>query len=256
MNIDVREEREVGMRRVFAVAAVLLAAIAVLLVPTPASAQVPPGSQATPLVGSGIVANCPPGSPGAVASGTATINGVTVGFPAGGRCVPLSADAEGSYTVAGSFTSPLPFTAECHNAGGVVQSRSGVTVPAGTIVNGVAVAVPTVVETPNAAVIFPGGRTAILNQTITTPTSVTVNAIVFTGGPIVGQVVCGAAVYPLAVDVSGVADAVLPLAEQALPGGDSGPGAGLLLLGALGVLAVAGAQVAVARRLRRGSAIA
>lgn len=238
------------MKRLWAPAGVLLAALAVLLAPTAALAQVPPGSQATPLVGSGILADCPPASAGDVDAGTATINGVTVGFPAGGRCVPLSADAEGSYTVAGSFANPLGFTSSCHNAGGTVQTGGGVTVPAGTVVNGVAVAAPTTVTTLNTPVTYPGGRTAILNQVITTPTSVTRNAIVFTGGPIVGQVVCGASAYPLTVDVSGAAEAV-PALTEAVTGGDSGPGTGLLLLGAAAIAAVALAQVTVARRMRR-----
>lgn len=227
----------------------------------PAAAQIPAGSQATPLVGSGIVANCPPGTPFGFAPGTATVNGVTVGFPAVGRCTPLAADAEGSYTVADSFTGPLLFTSECANVGGVVTSRSGVTVPAGTIVNGVAVDGPTVVETPNAAVVFPGGRTAILNQTITTPTSVTQNAIVFAGGPIVGQVICGAAAppppdYPLAVGTaSSGSDATPELAgAPASEGGEGGPSNGLLLVGA-GIALALLAQVAVGRRMwqRRNS---
>lgn len=235
-------------RRVPALIAVLVAGIA-LLAPTPASAQIPAGSQATPLVGTGIVASCPPNVPAALDAGTATVNGVTVGFPGAGRCTPLAADAEGSYTVDGSFTNPLPFTSECANTGGVVTSRSGVTVPTGTIVNGVAVASPTVVEAPNAFVVFPGGRTAILNQRIETPTSVTQNAIVFTGGPIVGQVVCGTVAYPLAVETAasgGVAPVGLPVASD----GDGGPSTGLLMLGGVVALALM-VQVAVGRRVWR-----
>ncbi len=239
------------MRRLWAPAGMLVAALAMVLAPTPASAQVPPGAQATPLVGSGILADCPPATSADLDAGTATVGGVTVGFPAGGRCTPLSADAEGQYTVAGSFDNPLGFTSECHNAGGTVQSNSGVTVPAGTIVNGVAVAAPTTVTAVNTPVTYPGGRTAILNQVITTPTSVTRNAIVFTGGPIVGQVVCGASAYPLTVDVSGAAEAV-PALTEAVTGGDSGPGTALLVLGAAAIAAVALAQVTVARRMRRG----
>jgi hypothetical protein len=239
-------------RRIPGLIGVLAAGLA-LLAPTSASAQIPAGSLATPLVGSGIVAECPPGVAADLAPGTATINGVTVGFPAAGRCTPLAADAEGSYTVAGSFDNPLPFTSECANTDGIVTSRSGVTVPAGTIVNGVAVAQPTVVETPNAAVVFPGGRTAILNQRIETPTSVTQNAIVFAGGPIVGQVICGAAAYPLAVgSASGASDVTPELAGAPVSsGGDGGPSTVLLLVGAVIALALV-AQVAVGRRMWQG----
>lgn len=257
----IRHEQEVGVarssrRRIPALIGVLLAGMAVLAFPSPAGAQVPPGSQATPLVGSGIVADCPPGSPGDLAAGTATINGVTVGFPAAGRCVPLSADAEGSYTVAGSFTDPLPFTAECHNAGGTVQTRSGVTVPAGTVVNpGTAgqftTTAPTVIDTPNTRVRYPGGREATLNQVTTTATTVTVNAIVFDGGPIVGQVICGASVYPLAVDVGDAAGATPAVAMPAPSSGGDGPATSLLLTAGLVALAVLVAQVVVARTWRR-----
>lgn len=241
-------------RRIPALVGVLLVGMAVLAFPSPAVAQVPAGSQATPLVGSGIVADCPPGSSGDLAAGTATINGVTVGFPAAGRCTPLSADAEGSYTVAGSFDNPLPFTAECHNAGGVVQTRSGVTVPAGTVVNpGTAgeftTTAPTVIETPNTRVRYPGGREATLNQVIDTGTAVTVNAIVFDGGPIVGQVVCGASVYPLAVDVGDASGATPAVAMPPSDGG--GPATGTLLLAGGVALAVLAAQLAVTRMWRR-----
>lgn len=232
-------------RRVLALAAVLAASLAILLAPTPASAQVPQGSQAAALVG-GPTAVCPPGSIGAVVPGGGTVNGVTV--TGAGRCVPASADAEGDYTVDGVF-GPLPFTAECDNPAGVVTTGGGVTVPAGTLVNGVAVLAPTNVTTPNTPVVFPGGRAAILNQVITTPTSVTRNAIVFVGGPTVGQVICGAAAYPLAVDVSGPSEAAAPLPGQAASD-DSGPGTSLLLLGAVALVAIVVAQVVVARRMR------
>ena len=240
----------VARRRMTGLLGLLVTGI-VLSIAGPAAAQIPLGAQATPLVGGGAVANCPPGTPAALAPLTSgTINGVTVGFPAAGRCTPSSADAEGSYTVAGSFTSPLPFTSECANVGGVVTARSGVTVPAGTIVNGVAVAAPTIVTAPNTPVVFPGGRTAILNQTITTPTSVTQNAIVFAGGPIVGQVICGAAAYPLAVGSASAASDVAPDVAGApvSSGGDGGPSTGLLLLGAVIAVALV-AQVAVGRKV-------
>jgi hypothetical protein len=234
-------------RGVVAVGAVLTTLLLVLLAP-PASAQVPPGAQATPLVGASPTANCPPGSPGAVVGGTFTSNGVTVGFPAGGRCTPSSADAEGSYTVVGSFANPLGFTAECHNAGGTVQTGGGVVVPAGTLVNGVPVAAPTTITAVNTPVTFPGGRTAILNQVIVTPTAVTRNAIVFTGGPIVGQVICGAAAYPLAVESAsgGVPAVVSELSSSGNSGSSTAP---VLAGGAMAVVLLL--QVVVARRMRR-----
>ena len=205
--MSVTHDEENGMagrfgRRLAGLAGVLLATIVLLVPASPAAAQVPPGAQATPLVGSGIIADCPPGSPGAVAGGTATINGVTVYGPAGGQCTPLAATTSGEYTVAGvAAATPLRFNAACANSGGVVTTNGFVDVPAGTIVNGVPVNTTTTVTTPNTPVVFPGGRTAVVNQVVTTPTTVTRNAIVFAGGPTVGRVVCGASAYPLAVSV-------------------------------------------------------
>ena len=66
----------------------------------------PTSSEATPLVGSGIEAECPPGSPGDVDGGTATIGVVSVGNPAGGRCTPAAASADGVYTI-GALVYPL-----------------------------------------------------------------------------------------------------------------------------------------------------
>ena len=231
-------------RRIPVLAGVVAAAIALMLPASPAHAQVPPGTQATPLVG-GPTANCPPGSPGAVVSGGGTVNGVTV--TGGGRCTPLSAAADGSYSLAGF--GPLPFSADCANVGGTVQTGGGVQVPAGTIVNGTAVATTTTVTTLNTPVTFPGGRTAILNQVITTPTTVTRNAIVFTGGPVVGQVVCGATLYPLAVETAAGASPA-PALPAASSGGGAGVSTGVLLLGGAFALAVA-AQLTIGRRVRR-----
>ncbi|MDQ3896132.1 MAG: hypothetical protein M3326_02585, partial [Actinomycetota bacterium] len=184
-------------RRISVLAGVVATAIALMLPASPAQAQVPLGTQATPLVG-GPTASCPPGSPGAVVAGGGTVNGVAV--TGGGRCTPAAAAADGSYSIVG-VTPNLAFSADCANSGGVVTTGGGVEVPAGTIVNGTPVATTTTVTTLNTPVTFPGGRTAILNQVITTGTTVTRNAIVFTGGPTVGQVVCGASAYPLAVEV-------------------------------------------------------
>lgn len=245
-------EEEDGMavqrRRVGVLSGVVLAGIAILATIAPAVAQVPPGTQAITYVG-GPVADCPPGSPGALVPAAATVNGVTIS--GAGRCTPLAADAEGTYSVGGS--SPLNFTSECANVGGTVQSRSAVVVPAGTTVNGAVVAAPTTVDTPNAAVVFPGGRTATLNVVTTTPTSLTRDAIVFgQGGPVVGRVICGvAAAYPLAVDTAGASDAAAPLPVLPAADGD-GPGISFAALAAGALALMVLAQLAVGRRLRRG----
>ncbi len=242
-------------RRVSAVFGIVLGALALVLPASPAQAQIGPGTRATPLVGSGIVANCPPGSPGNQAGGTATVNGVTVYGPAGAQCTPLAATTSGEYSVAG-VTSPtqLRFNAACANSGGTVATNGFVDVPPGTIVNGVPVATTTSITTLNTPVVYPNGRTAILNQVITTPTTVTRNAIAFSDGTVVGQVVCGAPVYPLAVDV---ADAAAP--APALPAASSGDGGGVsgtffFIAGAF-LLAVL-AQLVVGRRMwrRKGDA--
>ena len=253
----VTNKRENGMAgkfsRRFAGLAGVLAAIALLVPASPASAQVPPGASASPLVGSGILANCPAGSPGAVAGGTATVNGVTVYGPAGGQCTPLAATTSGEYSIAGVTSGPLRFNAACANSGGTVTTNGGVDVPAGTLVNGVPVLTTTLVTAPNTPVVFPGGRTAILNQVITTPTTVTRNAIAFTGGPIVGQVVCGTSVYPLNVSVGG------PSADLSAPTvlavDDEASGLSTMTLVAGGAVALAlAAQVTFAVRRRRTTA--
>ena len=251
----VTNEQENGMagkcgRRFAGLAGVLLATIILLVPASPASAQVPPGAQSTPLVGSGIVADCPPGSIGDVAGGTATVNGVTVYGPAGGQCTPLADTTSGEYrTAAVGVTDPLRFNAACANSGGTVTTNGGVDVPAGTLVNGVPVTTTTLVTAPNTPVVFPDGRTAIVNQVITTPTTVTRNAIAYNGGPIVGQVICGASVYPLAVDVGG------PSADLSAPtelAADEASGLSTMTLVAGGAVALAiAAQVTVAVRRRR-----
>lgn len=231
-----------------------MGAAAVVAGATPSLAQaVGAGAQATPLVGSGIVANCPPGSPGAVTGGTFTSNGVTVSGPAGAQCTPLDATTSGEYAVAAVPVAGLRFNSTCatDSTTGTVVTNGFVDVPAGTIVNGTAVATTTSITTLNTPVTFPGGRTAIVNQVITTPTSVTRNAIVFTGGPTVGQVVCGAPVYPLAVD-AGAAGGAAPLVAHPISAGghSSGPSAALVLV-AGGLLLAVLAQLTVGRRLRR-----
>jgi hypothetical protein len=256
LDMDDTYDQENGMaerygRRLAGLAGVLLATIALLVPASPASAQVPPGA---PLVGSGIVANCPPGSPGAQAGGTATINGVTVYGPAGAQCTPLAATTSGEYSIAG-VTGPnaLRFNAACANTGGTVTTNGFVDVPPGTLVNGVPVATTTTITTLNTPVVYPDGRTAIVNQVITTPTTVTRNAIVFAGGPTVGQVICGASAYPLAVSVGGPSDVSLPALTDLTAGSGSESSVATLVAGGAVALAIA-AQVAFTIRRRRNTA--
>ena len=242
-------------RKISVLAGVIAGALALVVPVSPASAQIPPGAQATPIVG-GPSAVCPPGSPGAVVGVTQTINGVTVYGPAGGQCTPLNATTSGEYSIVGVTSGPLRFNAACANTGGTVTTDGFVDVPAGTrIAGGAPVATTTPIEGTNVAVIFPDGRTAIVNQVITTDTSVTRNAIAFTGGPIVGQVICGPAVYPLAVETaSGASASPAPLAPLTASGDDGGVSTTLLLAGAFAL--VVAAQLVIGRRVwrRKGNA--
>ncbi len=242
----------VSIGKRMSVMGLIVGALALVVPVSPAAAQIAPGAQAAPVVG-GPTANCPPGSPGAVVAVTTTVNGVTVFGPAGGQCTPLAARAAGEYSIAGVTTGALRFEADCANTGGTGVTNGFVDVPAGSTVNGVLVTQNTAVTAQNATVVFPGGRTAIVNQVITTPTTVTRNAIVFAGGPTVGQVVCGRSVYPLAVETAGAATpaAELPLTSS---GDDGGVSTTLLLAGAF-ALAVA-AQLVIGRRIwrRKGDA--
>lgn len=236
-------------RPVVALAAALLAGLSGLVVASTAHAQIPPGSQATVYVG-GPVADCPPTTPADFAPVVgAVVNGITLS--GAGRCAPLAADAEGTYTLPGG--TPLTFNSECANTNGVVTTNGAVEVPAGTIVNGVPVTQTTTVTSLNTPVTFPGGQTAILNQVIVTDTSVTRNAIVFTGGPTVGQVVCGAAAYPLTVSASG--ESAAPPANPSAAAGEGGPGGLLLVAGGLVVVALL-AQALVVQRIRRNRGLA
>jgi hypothetical protein len=264
MDIGLQAERggrgARSFRRTGGVAAVVLAAVVLLTAPTAYAQPFPAGSQATPLVGSGIVANCPPPTPGAVAGGNATVGVVTVGSPAGGRCAQLAAAADGVYDIAGEppDTLNLRFSADCTNTG---QTGGGVDVPAGTTVPGLGVVgTTTVVTAPNTPVIYPNGTTAILNQVTTTPTSITRSAVVITSGPgagtVIGRVICGAFVYPLAVDVGG-SGATPAIAGELVAGDDGGSRTGLLLLAGGAALVLVIAQLAVARKLRwRGDSAA
>jgi hypothetical protein len=231
----------------------LFTGIALVALAAPAGAQIPSGAQATPLVGVSPTANCPPTTPAAQVAGTFTSGGFTVGFPSAGSCTPLSANAQGSYTLTGATAGPLPFSSSCQNAG--LQNGGGVDVPIGTVVNPgpgqVTTTAVTTITTPNTPVIFPGGTTAVLNQVTLTATSVTRSAIV-AGGTIIGRVICGAAnVYPLAVDTGASAPAPAVVTPLSASGGHGGPSTGLLLLGG-GIAVVLLAQVVVALRIRRG----
>lgn len=261
MDSDSGNEREGEMTprrrslRAMAALVVLLGALAAGL-PADAAPPYPAGAQATALVGGTplIQAVCPAGSPGVLVGGTSTKGGVTVGFPAGARCSTSSASSDGLYAISGATPPPpgtLRFSAGCDSANG--QTGGAVDVPAGTNVTGIGV-VPqqTTITTPNTLVTYPGGTTAILNEVIVTPTSVTRNAIRITSGPnagtIIGQVICGV-VYPLAVeDASGASD----VAAAPLPASDSGSNRSnmtLVAMGAIGVLLIA--QLAIGRTLRR-----
>ena len=243
-------------RKISVLAAVIAGALALVVPAAPASAQAAPRAQATPIVG-GPTADCPPGSPGAVVAVTQTINGVTVYGPAGGQCTPLNATSSGEYTLTtlGVPSPQLRFNAACANTGGEVITNGFVDVPAGTsIAGGAPVAATTPVTATNVPVVFPGGRTAIVNQVIVNPDgSVTRNAIAFTDGPIVGQVICGRSVYPLAVETAGGASPA-PLAPLTSSGDDGGVSTTVLLAGAF-ALAVA-AQLVIGRRVwrRKGDA--
>ncbi|MFP5318581.1 MAG: hypothetical protein ACLGI2_09830 [Acidimicrobiia bacterium] len=228
----------------------LVAAVAgalVLVTQGPALALVPEDSSATPLVGSGVVANCPAGSGGDVAGGSPTIGDVSVGDPAGGRCAPHAAAADGVYEIQGvSSDHGLRFTADCTSSG---VTFGAVDVPAGTTVNGVVVTQTTTITEPNTPVTFADGTDAVVNQVVETPDSVTRNAIVFEDGTIVGQAVCGqAAAYPLAVGAGGGAGgpAGIPTAGT----GSESSAATAVMLGAGLVVAALAAQVVAARRLR------
>jgi len=174
-------------RRIGALASVLLAGTTMLVSATVASAAppFPDGTTATPLVGSGIVANC--ATRPTVVGGRATLGGVTVGDPAGGRCTTRSAAADGLYSnIAGPLS--LRFSAVCESGTGA--TAGGVEVPAGASVGGVLLSSRMVV-TGSTGVVYRSGRRAALNVVSTTATSVTRSAIVYENGTIVGRVVCG-----------------------------------------------------------------
>ena len=237
-------------RRISIMAGVMLGVLALVVPASPASAQAGgPGAQASPI--NGVTANCPTAVAANQVTGTFASGPFTVGFPAAGSCSSFSANSQGSYTGGGS--APLPFSSSCQTAG--LQTGGGVDVPAGTVVNPgtpgqfTTGAVQTI-TTPNTVVRFPNGTVATLNVVSTTATTVTRTAIQ-SGGTNIGQVVCGAAVYPLAVETAAGASPA-PLSPLTSSGDDGGISTAALLAGAF-ALAVA-AQLAIGRRVWRRKA--
>lgn len=248
-------------RPMLALASVLAVTISLLVgaMPAQAAPPYPAGTRSTALVGGTplVQAICPAASPGALGAGTSTKGGVTVGSPAGARCTPQSADAQGLYSIAGATPVPpsLRFSAGCQNSTG--QNGGAVDVPAGTFVTGLGVVTQTTpVATPNTLVTYPGGTTAILNEVTTDNISVVRNAVRITSGPdsgtIIGQVICGAR-YPLAVDAPSAGDGAA-LAAPSAPAADSKSSRNLLLIGAaVGLLLLVQLPLGLAIRRRRNA---
>lgn len=239
----------VSVRKRIPVLAGVILGIALMLPGSPAQAQpFTGGTLANALTGSGIAVVCPPNSAGAQAGGSATV-GVASVANAGAQCAPTAANTAGLYGIGAPAT--LQFHSSCDANNG--QTGGFVQVPAGSTVNGVLVNQTTNV-TETATVVYPNGTTAIVNQVITTPTSVTRNAVAINGGPIIGQVICGSSAYPLAVDTA-AASAAASATEPFTPGGDSGLATSTLVIG--GAIAVAVlAQLTIGRKMwrRKGDA--
>ncbi|MEA2687112.1 MAG: hypothetical protein QOE93_2307 [Actinomycetota bacterium] len=241
----VREGSHVVRRRLIAVTAVLVGAIGLLTTASPASAAppFPDGARATALVGGAPLVQvvCPPA---AVAGGTSTLGTVTV-TSSGVQCTATAANNGGSATIGGVTISQ--FASQCTTTSGATNGV--VRVPAGTSINGGAPVAAETAVTTTATVTFPGGTTAVVNEVVTTATSVTRRAIRITSGPasgtIIGEVVCGAAPYPLAVETA-AADSGAGLTPVSSEGSSS---LGLLVGGAFALVVVA--QLAIARRVRR-----
>ncbi len=267
MDVNMGSTREGGMssfrKSVSALAGVLFAGLIMAGIASPAGAAPPYPSQtqATALLGGTplVEARCPAGP--TVSGGTSTSGIVSVGSSAGARCATTAASTDGEYAIAGA-TPPLPnalrFSAQCVTAG---PTDGGVDVPAGTNITGVGVvAVNTLVTTANTVVTYPNGTTAILNEIITTPTSVQRNAIRITSGPasgtIIGRVICGSAsVYPLVADPGAASAAAPELAATSTNTGGSSSNTRILLLGGAALALLVLAQVTVGRsmwRRRRG----
>jgi len=230
--------------------------------PAWAAPPFPAGAGATALVGGAppITVQCPVNP--ARSDGSSTAGIVSGGSPAGARCTSTAAAADGQYAITGA-TPPLPalrFGADCTNNG---DTGGGVDVPIGTSVNGgPATTVPTNVTTLNTPVKYPDNTTAILNQVITTNTSVTRNAVVITSGAasgtVIGRVVCGTPIYTLAVEAPTGAGATPNLAPVSSSAGSAGSSrSGLLLLGGAALALLVLAQLTLGRsmmRRRRGDA--
>lgn len=226
----------------------------------PASAQpYPVGSQATALLpGTPLIqVNCPVVMPAQVVTSDAT-NGVVTVTDATVQCSGNAAQTNGTYSVGGFAPTPPTgtsgFSAQCVNNTSFTNGL--VFVPAGTtnVATGAALD-PRIPVTETTTVRFPNGSVAVLNEVVTTPTSVTRTAIRIISGPgagtIVGQVVCGAAAaYPLAVD-SPSAAAPADVALTAVSGDEGGSSDNRMLLvgGAIALLILA--QVAVGRSVVR-----
>lgn len=236
-------------RRIPGVIGIMVGILAILLPASPASAQTGgPGAQATPVVGVSGTAACPTNVGAAQVPYIGPAGPFTITQSAG-SCTSFSASAQGSFTIAGGTGT---FAADCQTAG--LQHGGAVTVPTGTIVNGVAVTQPTVITAPNTPVIFPGGTAATLNVVTTTATTVTRTAIV-AGGTQIGRVVCGAAnVYPLAVETASGASPA-PLAPLSSSDDGGGISTTMVLIAGAFLLAVA-AQLTIGRKMwrRKGDA--
>jgi hypothetical protein len=228
--------------------------------PAWAAPPYPTGNTATALVGGTplIRAVCTVVGP-QLASGSSTRGIVTV-TGAGAQCTGNSASTNGQYAISGVTTGTLRFNAQCINSTGT--TNGSVDVPAGTNIAGFGVTPTQRTVTNSTTVTYPGGTTAILNQVVTTPTSVTRTAIQITSGPaagtVIGRVTCGTPVYPLAVDAPGAGEEAPEVAlASASPDRESGSSDNRVLLvgGAIALLVLT--QVAVGRsmlRRRRGDA--
>ena len=224
-------------RTIPALAAVIMAGVVALSGMSPAAAAppYPTGSQATALVGGTplVQASCPTLVP-AVSPNTTSTSGAVSVSSAGAQCSGNAAQTGGSFTVTGGLTGS--FGAQCANSGGTNGSVT---------VNGTQ-------YTTTQTVTFPNGSTAILNEVITTDTSVTRNAIRIISGPgagtIIGQVICGVPPYSLAVGASaGAASAdIAPIASS----NDGGFSSRTLIIGAAVAMLLA-MQVVAGRSLVR-----
>jgi len=249
-----------------AAAGLLFAAVVIIgsAAPALAAPPYPAGGSSTALVSGTplIQVTCTASNGPQQASGNSTLGLVKVGNPAGAQCTAAASSTSGQYSIDGSTPTTLRFSAQCVNSTGVTNGL--VDVPAGTNVPGVGVVSQQTAVTQNVTVTYPNGSTAILNQVVTTPTSVTRIAVQFTSGPNAGTVIGRCAVgtplpYPLSVDTAAGAPASNDLALTPLSGNDGGSSSNRVLYigGAVALLVLA--QVAIGRivlKRRRGDAAA